>query len=103
MNNFFDEIPDSVSEEIFTTILQKDKVKIERIVSQGQISPPDFWYNQTEHEWVILLQGEAEVEFTDRKVFLRKGDFLEIPAHSKHRVTYTSTTPQAIWLAIFWS
>jgi cupin 2 domain-containing protein len=103
MQNVFSQIPQSLVNEEFLTLLEKENLKIERIVSDGQVSPEDFWYDQQQHEWLLLLQGEAELEFTDKKVKLKVGDFLEVPAHCKHRVSYTSTTEKTIWLAIFWS
>lgn len=76
-------------------------VLIERIVSCGQTSPPDFWYDQDRDEWVALLQGEAALAYADgRRITLAAGDWLLIPAHEKHRVEYTSTMPPCIWLAV---
>ena len=33
--------------------------KIERIVSRGHASPEDFWYDQEENEWVMVVKGTA--------------------------------------------
>ncbi len=79
-----------------------DKVKIERIVSRGHKSEADFWYEQTDTEFVLLLQGEAELEFEDKLVTLRAGDYLSIAPTVKHRISYTSTKPECIWLAVFY-
>ena len=74
---------------------------IERIISTGQATPPDQWYDQEQDEWVILLQGQATVSYGDgRKVLLKAGDYLLIVAHEKHRVEQTSAAPPCIWLAI---
>lgn len=89
------------SEELFETLCQAPGLHIERIVSQGQHSPPGEWYDQKQHEWVVLLQGEAVLEFEhgpEQK--LVPGDYLLIPAGLRHRVAYTSTQPACIWLAI---
>lgn len=89
--------------EVFQTLLAQPGVRIERIVSTGQASPPDFWYDQDEVEWVALLQGEAGLEFAGEAAVrhLRTGDYLTIPAHCRHRVAWTSREPPAIWLAVF--
>ena len=99
--NFFDNIPPDMPQELFETVLEAGKVKIERIVSKGHVSEPGFWYDQEMSEWIMLLQGEAEVEFSDKKVRLHKGDCLFIEKHRKHRVSFTSAQPDAIWLAVF--
>ncbi len=89
------------SEEIFETLLQNDKIKIERIISTGQITPEGEWQDPTYDEWVILLQGEGELTFEDGEVLkISKGGYFHIPAHRKHRVSYTSSNPQAIWIAV---
>jgi cupin 2 domain-containing protein len=76
-------------------------VRIERIVSNGHASPDGFWYDQNEHEWILLLEGEAGIELADgEQVDLRRGDALNLPAHTRHRVTFTSRP--AIWLAVFY-
>ena len=76
--------------------------RIERIVSEGHVSPEGFWYDQGEPEWVALLQGTAELEFEDgRRHPMGAGDWLTIPAHERHRVAHTSSDPPCVWLAVF--
>jgi len=88
--------------EHFEDLLRNPDVRIERIVSTGQTTPEGIWYDQAEDEWVALLQGEATLQFGNGTIMkLKPGDYLLIPAHRKHRVTFTSTQPPAIWLAIF--
>ncbi len=88
------------SAEIFETLLKNDKVRIERIVSTGQAVPEGEWQGSEQNEWVILLQGESELTFADGEVIkITKGNYIYIPAHRKHRVSYTSSNPQCIWLA----
>ncbi|RLA25641.1 MAG: phosphoribosylaminoimidazole carboxylase [Gammaproteobacteria bacterium] len=89
-------------EELFTCILQHNNLKIERIVSRGHASPNDEWYDQDHQEWILLIQGEAELEFADKSqlVKLQAGDYLLIPAHCKHRVNRTNPEKDTIWLAI---
>jgi len=101
--NLFSELPDDIPEEIFQTLIQSDHVKIERIVSHGHTSPEDFWYDQAQNEWVLLLQGHARIGFADgRKVELHSGDYLNIPAHIKHRVEYTHEEQISVWLVVFY-
>lgn len=91
MNNIYKQLPDNMNKEVFETLAQSDNIKIERIISKGQISEPDFWYNQEQNEWVIVLQGEAILSFElSEDVWLKSGDYLNIPAHQKHRVKWTS-------------
>lgn len=98
--NIFDHTKTIDTKEIVESIVQGD-VKIERIVSSGQTSPEDQWYDQEHDEWVLLLEGNAIITFEDaEEVSLIKGDYILIKAHEKHRVTYTSTHPPCVWLAI---
>jgi cupin 2 domain-containing protein len=76
-----------------------DGVKIERIVSNGQPSPTDFWYEQEQDEWVTLIQGAATLEFKHgEKKEMQAGDYLLIPSHLKHRVSKVSR--DGVWLEI---
>lgn len=82
-------------------LLSVPNIRIERILSSGQTSPEGFWYDQEENEWVTILEGEGEVAYPDgSKVRLQKGDTLLLPAHQKHRVSYTSTP--CLWLCVFY-
>lgn len=86
--------------EVTSVLAQNDVVRIERIVSTGQTSD---WYDQAETEYVILLEGRAQLVFEGNKtVVLVKGDTLLIPPHQKHRVAYTSADPPCIWLCVFY-
>ena len=102
--NLWDNLPSGGDgTEVFEEILKSGNVRIERISSNGQSSPDKFWYDQAENEWVILLQGEAVIGFTDGvETRLKSGDYLFLPAHQKHRVVFTSSEPACIWLAVFW-
>ena len=79
-------------------------VRIERIVSRGHASPPDFWYDQDEHEWVTLLTGAARLRLEDPQetVHLTAGDHLLIRAHRRHRVEWTDPAAETVWLAAFY-
>lgn len=103
MSNIFSNIPDSLPEEMFTTLLQSKNIRIERIVSKGQITTDREWYDQKQSEWIILLEGAAILSFpNDEDLSLSKGDFYNIPAHTKHRVKWTDPSRETIWLAIFY-
>lgn len=100
--NIFEQIIVDKSEEKFFEIFKNEKIKIEKIVSNGQISPENFWYEQEENEFVLLLEGFAIVEFEDFEMELKKGDCLNIKAMQKHRVKFTSLNEPTIWFAVFY-
>jgi cupin 2 domain-containing protein len=106
--NLFEQIPDKLGEELFTSLLNRDGVRIERIVSDGHASEEGFWYDQPEHEWILLVEGSARLVLEEgdgrlREVLLRSGDTLFLPARCRHRVEGTGADRKTIWLAIFWS
>ena len=101
--NIYADIPSELPDELTQTLFKRKGVRIERIISQGNASPEGFWYDQDEHEWVLLLQGAAGLlyEGEERVHELRAGDFILIPAHRRHRVAWTAPDTATIWLAIF--
>lgn len=104
MNNVFDNLPADLTTEHFLDLLNTPKVRIERIVSQGHGSPETGWYDQSEDEWVMVLQGEGTLAFADgREVKLQTGSFLHIPAHCQHKVSHTLANELTVWLAIFFN
>jgi cupin 2 domain-containing protein len=99
--NIIDSLPLTLIEEQFQTLAQKGNVKIERILSYGQTTPTGEWYDQTQDEWVMLVRGEAKLEYDDgSQIDLKKGDYVMIPAHTKHRVAWTIENELTIWLAV---
>ncbi|MGK2927022.1 MAG: cupin domain-containing protein [Lysobacterales bacterium] len=101
MENIFANIPDNLREEFFETLVDRDAVRVERIVSRGHVTPAGQWCDQDRHEWVLLLRGAARLVFADgREVALAPGDWLEIPAHRKHRVAWTDPGQDTVWLAV---
>ena len=100
MPNLFDDIPDSLPEEIIQTILGKTNLRIERIVSHGHVSPEGLWYDQEQHEFVVLLQGAARLRFEDEMIEMKPGTFINIPAHRRDRVEWTKPGEPTVWLAI---
>src|SRR4029078_8964068 len=87
-------------EELVTILLDSPGVRIERIVSQGHTSADDFWYDQRQAEWVVVLKGKARLSFEDDVIEMKPGDFVTIPAHKKHRVEWTTPDEPTVWLAI---
>ena len=109
-DNLFGDLSRSTAEngqncERFTELLAHPGVRIERIVSTGQCSPPGFWYDQAEGEWVAVLSGEAGLRFADESDVrhLKAGDFVDIAPHRRHRVEWTAPDRPTIWLAVFYA
>ena len=99
VKNIFADLPQEIRAEEFFGIFQTVSTKIERIVSHSYRSPPDFWYDQPQDEWVIVLRGHATLDFVGgESVELKAGDYLTIPRHVRHRVARTSE--ETIWLAV---
>jgi cupin 2 domain-containing protein len=99
--NLFDAIPLSIEDELFTELIARDDCRLERIISRGQASPATGWYDQAEHEWVLIIEGEAEIVFDDGEVVpMKRGDYLTIPAHTRHRVQWTTPERETVWLAL---
>ena len=103
--NLFEDIPDTLPEELVSVLAKNENVRIERIVSDGHTSPEGFWYDQDQNEWILLVSGTAtlsvEKENREEQVVMKAGDTLLIPAHQRHRVEATSSTEKTIWLAVF--
>jgi cupin 2 domain-containing protein len=98
-------LPTSLDEEQVDELLRTPNLRIERIVSTGQASAETFWYDQSEHEWVIVLSGRARLRYEDEEdeVELGPGDAAFIPARRKHQVAWTSPDEPTVWLALFWT
>ncbi len=101
--NLFSDIPAELPDEHIKPLLAGGAFRVERIVSRGHTSPDGYWYDQDEHEWVLLLSGGAELEFDEgpASVVLTPGDYLHIPAGARHRVVWTDEERETVWLAVF--
>jgi cupin 2 domain-containing protein len=99
-NNLFVHLPRHLPDELFTTLVDAANVRIERIVSHGHASPEGFWYDQDQHEWVVMLKGAARLRFEDETIEMKPGDFIDIPVHKKHRVEWTTPDEPTLWLAV---
>jgi cupin 2 domain-containing protein len=95
-------LPSRSQEEQIERLVGGPDFRIERIVSTGQASAPGFWYDQPDDEFVVLLAGAARLSFEedDRSLDLKPGDWVEIPAHVRHRVEWTQADPPTVWLAV---
>ena len=102
--NLLDDLPDAVAAEVVDRVLMRPGLRIERIVSLGQASPPGFWYDQPEGEFVLLLAGAARLHFADevepRTLF--PGDGVDIAPRRRHRVDWTDPDQPTVWLAVFY-
>jgi cupin 2 domain-containing protein len=103
MNLLFS-LPEAGDEEVVNPLLTRPGLRLERIVSFGQASPPGFWYDQAEGEWVMLLTGAARLRFADETEArsLGPGDCVDIPAGRRHRVDWTDPAKPTVWLALFY-
>jgi cupin 2 domain-containing protein len=102
LGNLLAALPDTAKGEVFEPLASGREVKIERIVSGGQASPPEEWYDQERHEWVMVVSGRAGLEIVGREgvVELGPGDWIDLPAHCRHRVAWTSEEEPTVWLAV---
>ncbi len=98
--NLLADLPADSPEEVVSVLLAVPGLRVERIVSSGQASPPGFYYDQPQAEWVAVLAGSADLRFADETEpqHLVAGDAVLIAAHRRHRVDRTESP--TIWLAI---
>lgn len=101
--NVLTALPAVLEKEFFETLIEGEHVRVERIVSRGHTSPDQGWYDQEDHEWVLVLKGGGEITFERGDVVrLGPGDHLNIPAHTRHKVTWTEPDKETLWLAVFY-
>ena len=101
-SNIYSNIPEELPNELFEEIIHNSSFKLERIISKGHATPEDQWYDQAEHEWVILLKGSAGIAIEGQAeiVVLKPGDYIDLPAHLKHRLEWTDPATETVWLAL---
>ncbi len=103
MKNLFAALPTNLESEVFEDLVGNESIRIERIISKGHASPADGWYDQDENEWVVVLQGSGTILFEGgNEIRLKVGDYLNISAHKRHKVTWTDPNKTTIWLAVFY-
>ena len=100
--NIFSAIPKDLDQEAVEEIINSGNFRIERIMSRGHSTPPGQWYDQDQDEWVIVLAGSAALLFEGsyHASTLKPGDYVNIPAHVKHKVEWTNQAEETIWLAV---
>ncbi len=100
--NILAEVPGKLLDEQFQELLSTANVRIERIVSTGQSTPPRQWFDQDWAEWVLVVLGSAKVLFDGEAEprLLGPGDYLHIPPHARHRVEWTDPDRPTVWLAL---
>ncbi len=99
--NLLRDLPTNLPEELAETLVESGTTRIERIVSRGHSSPVDFWYDQPEREFALVLCGQACIEFEDGEVAeLEAGAWIRIAAHRRHRVASTAPDRPTVWLTV---
>lgn len=99
--NLVEGIPPEPADEWFDVLVDDGTVTIERIVSRGHRSPEAGWYDQDRDEWVMVVRGGAVLLFDDgERLALGPGDWVDIPAHRRHRVEWTEPDEPTVWLAV---
>jgi cupin 2 domain-containing protein len=99
VKNLFVNLPTGTAQEEFLTLLESGGARVERIVSRSHRSPPGFWYDPDDDEWVLVVVGSATLEFASGElVELKAGDYVTLARHAKHRVARTSE--EMVWLAV---
>lgn len=101
LKNIFENIPNKFGTEFLEEVLSTKDFKLERIVSEGDSSPENFWYDQDKNEFVLLLSGSAKICFDNGRILeLKPGDYFVIEAHQKHRVDSTDPNQKTFWLTL---
>ena len=97
--NLFNKIPKHIKKEIFDVLVKRPGLSIKRILTQGQTTD---WLKQDTIEWVVLLAGSAKLLLEDgnRQVSMKSGDYVQIPAGCRHRVSWTDPRQKSVWLAV---
>ena len=78
--------------------------RLELIVSCAFKNEDEFWFDQKEHEWLLLIRGEANlsIETLENRIDLKVGDHLYLSPHKLHRINRTDGFPGTIWLTLSW-
>jgi cupin 2 domain-containing protein len=102
IDNVFAGLPPKGDAEHFAILAEDGAVRIERIVSWGQATPPGLWLDQPRTEWVVVLEGSAGLQFAGESAprVLTRGNHVLIPAHAQHRVAWTDPDGPTVWLAV---
>ena len=96
VQNLFANAAPPVTGERFETLLNHKNLVIERISSSSTMTPTQ--YVQPQDEWVLLVQGTADIEIAGKTESLKAGDYVFLPASTPHCVKQVSDG--ALWLAV---
>ena len=101
-DNLLANVPRQLPDEQVVALLRTSNVRIERIVSTGQATAPDQWYDQDQAEWVVVIAGSAGLFFEGQAepLLMEPGSYVHIPAHVRHRVAWTDPSQPTVWLAV---
>src|SRR4051812_34333269 len=88
--------------EVFEPLIEAVGIRLERIISNGQRTPDDNWLIQDCDEWVMLVSGTARLllEGDAAPRDLQPGEWINIPAGTRHRVEWTCHDKPTVWLAL---
>jgi cupin 2 domain-containing protein len=105
VSNLFDDLPARLPAERTDALVSAPGLRVERIVSTGQVTPPGEWFDQDADEWVLVLRGRARLRLEGEADVrdLRPGDHVLLPAHVRHRVEWTDDAGPTVWLAVHYS
>jgi|SRR3990172_9807156 len=100
IENIFADAPKNIDGEFVKRVSLSKDITVEGIISSESNVRSEI-YDQNEWEFVVLLEGYAKLEFEDgNQVEMRKGDYIHIPPHSKHRILKTDKDTK--WLCMFY-
>lgn len=77
-------------------LLDAGTLRVHHILSGRQATPAEFL--QPEDELALVLEGGAQLKISGERVELGAGDWLWLPAGTRHELI--STTPGTSWLTI---
>ena len=102
LSNLFDDLPVRLPTERIDVLVSAPGIRVERIVSTGQVTAPGEWLEQDSDEWVVVLRGRARlrIESQATPLDLQPGHHVLLRAHVRHRVEWTDDVGPTVWLAV---
>lgn len=97
INNLYAMALPEKNHETFSTLFDNQALKIEAI--RSWLTMPGESYCQEHDEWVVLLEGNAELEIASQRYLFHRGDYCFIPKQTPHTVLWTSEN--ALWIGVF--
>jgi cupin 2 domain-containing protein len=96
VGNLFSDTSPPCEGERFQTLLAREGLVIERIVSSSRIA--STMCMQEQDEWVVLLRGQAVLDVDGQRVPMDSADYVFLPSKTPH--TVQSVSDGALWLAV---